>query len=130
MTPHECRVRVRYAETDKMGVVYHAHYFMYFETGRTEALRALGMPYRTLEEKGYLLTVVEVGAKFRAGAKYDDELRVVTRPSAAGRVRVRFDYEVWRGEQLLCEGFTVLACLKEGKVAELPVEVKTLLEGR
>ncbi|MBI2919726.1 MAG: acyl-CoA thioesterase [Planctomycetes bacterium] len=120
---------MRYAETDKMGVVYHAHYFMYFETGRTEALRSLGMPYRALEEKGYLLTVVEVGAKFRAGAKYDDELRVVTRPSAAGRVRVRFDYEVWRGDQLLCDGFTVLACLKEGKVAEVPGEVKKLLEG-
>jgi acyl-CoA thioester hydrolase len=124
----ETTVRVRYAETDRMGVVYHGRYFLYFEQGRTEAMRALGMPYRTLEERGYALTVVDCGAKFKAGAKYDDVLTIATRPSAAGRVRVRFDYEVWRGETLLCEGFTVLACLKDGKVAAIPEEVRLLIE--
>lgn len=124
---HETTVRVRYAETDRMGVVYHANYLQYFEIGRTEAMRSLGATYRSLEEGGIALAVVECGLKFRAGAKYDDELRIVTRPSSAGRVRVRFDYEIWRGDKLLCDGFTVLACLVNGKPAELPPEIRKML---
>jgi len=129
VTPrHETTVRVRYAETDRMGVVYHANYFQYFEEGRTELMRSMGATYRSLEERGYALAVVEAGAKYRAGAKYDDYLKVITTPSAAGRVRVRFDYEIRRGDQVICEGFTVLACLRNGKVSELPEEVRGMLE--
>lgn len=127
MTSHDVTVRVRYAETDRMGVVYHAHYFLYFEMGRTEAMRALGMPYRSLEDRGYILTVVDCGATFKAGAKYDDVLTISTKAVPAGRVRVRFEYLVKRDGQLLCEGFTVLACLKDGKISELPPEVRALL---
>ena len=124
---HETTVRVRYAETDRMGVVYHANYLQYFEIGRTEAMRSLGATYRALEEQGIALAVVECGLNFRAGAKYDDELRIVTKPSSAGRVRVRFDYEIWRGEKMLCDGFTVLACLVNGRPAELPQEIRKIL---
>lgn len=124
---HETTVRVRYAETDCMGVVYHANYLQYFEIGRTEAMRSLGTTYRSMEDRGFALAVVECGLKYRAAAKYDDELRIVTRPSPAGRVRIRFDYEIRRGEQLLCDGFTVLACLVKGRPAELPEEVRKAL---
>lgn len=124
---HETTVRVRYAETDRMGVVYHANYLQYFEIGRTEAMRSLGATYRALEEQGIALAVVECGLNFRAGAKYDDELRIVTKPSSAGRVRVRFDYEIWRGDKMLCDGFTVLACLVNGRPAELPQEIRKIL---
>ncbi len=124
---HETTVRVRYAETDRMGIVYHANYLQYFEIGRTEAMRSMGATYRSLEEGGIALAVVECGLKFRAAAKYDDELRIVTRPSSAGRVRVRFDYEIWRGDKLLCDGFTVLACLVNGKPSELPQEIRKIL---
>ncbi len=120
-------MRVRYAETDRMGVVYHANYLQYFEIGRTEAMRSLGATYRALEEQGIALAVVECGLNFRAGAKYDDELRIVTKPSSAGRVRVRFDYEIWRGDKMLCDGFTVLACLVNGRPAELPQEIRKIL---
>lgn len=125
---HETSVRVRYAETDRMGIVYHGNYFQYFEIGRTEAMRSLGATYRSLEERGIALAVVECAANFRASALYDDELRIVTKPSAAGRVRLRFDYEIWRGDKLLCDGFTVLACLVNGKPAELPAEIRGMVE--
>ncbi|MEK7468224.1 MAG: thioesterase family protein [Planctomycetota bacterium] len=124
---HETSVRVRYAETDRMGIVYHGNYFQYFEIGRTEAMRSLGATYRDLEDRGFALAVVECAANFRAAAKYDDELRIVTKPAPAGRVRLRFDYEIWRGDKLLCDGFTVLACLVNGKPAELPEEIRSMV---
>jgi len=124
----EVKVRVRYGETDRMGVVYHGNYFQYFEIGRTELMRARGATYRSLEDRGYALAVVEVGATYRAGAKYDDELTVVTVARPAGRVRVRFDYEIVRDGRTICEGFTVLACLKDGRIAELPDEVRAMLD--
>lgn len=124
---HETSVRVRYAETDRMGIVYHANYLQYFEIGRTEAMRSRGATYRSIEDRGYALAVIECGANFRAAAKYDDELRIVTRSSPAGRVRLRFDYQIFRGEQLLCDGFTVLASLKDGKPVELPPEIRAMV---
>jgi acyl-CoA thioester hydrolase len=124
---HETTVRVRYGETDRMGVVYHANYLQYFEIGRTEMMRAGGATYRALEEAGYALVVTQCGLEFKAAARYDDVLTIVTRAAQAGRVRIRFEYEVRRGQELLCEGFTVLACLKDGKVAELPEPVGRMI---
>ncbi len=106
----EARVRVRYAETDQMGVVYHANYLVWFEVGRVEFMRALGLNYKAMEiEEQCGIAVVEATARYRAPAKYDDELIVRTRLMAARGAVIKFSYEVVRAVDavLLCEGHTV-----------------------
>ena len=106
----EARVRVRYAETDQMGVVYHANYLVWFEVGRVEFLRQIGLDYKTMEqEDGALIAVVEVKARYKAPARYDDELAVRTRLHGVRGGIARFGYQVVRvsDEVLLCEGETV-----------------------
>lgn len=106
----EARVRVRYAETDQMGVVYHANYLVWFEVGRVELIRQIGLDYKRMEsEEGALIAVIEAKARYKAPARYDDELLVRTR---LGEVRggiVRFTYQVLRAGDgaVLCEGETV-----------------------
>src|SRR5215208_5900285 len=90
------RVRVRYAETDKMGVVYYANYLIWFEVGRTEWLRASGWTYREMERDGVALPVIEARCEYRHPTRYDDELEIRTRATRLTAVRVRFDYEVVR----------------------------------
>ena len=95
-------LRVRYAETDMMGIVYHAHYLAWFEVGRTELLRQYGLPYRELEDAGYRLPVIEVQARYLRPAQYDDVVTIVSRMKELPSVRVRLDYEVYaRGEKLV-----------------------------
>ena len=106
----DARVRVRYAETDQMGVVYHANYLVWFEVGRVELIRQLGMSYKDLErEEGVLIAVVEATARYKAPARYDDELIVRTRVAEVRTSILRFRYEVLRAadEKVLCEGETV-----------------------
>lgn len=106
----ETRVRVRYAETDQMGVVYHANYLVWFEVGRVEFIRAMGLDYRTMEEEeGALIAVVEARARYKAPARYDDELIVRTHLAGVRGSVVRFTYAVVRASDglLLCEGETV-----------------------
>ncbi len=106
----ESRVRVRYAETDQMGVVYHANYLIWFEVGRVDFIRELGLDYRAMErEENALIAVVEATARYKAPARYDDELLVRTRLAGVRGPIVRFRYEVIRAadETLLCEGETV-----------------------
>jgi|ERR1700733_3702530 len=106
----EARVRVRYAETDQMGVVYHSNYLIWFEVGRVELIRQLGLDYKRLEEEyGCGITVVDVHVRYRAPARYDDELVVQTRLLAARGPVIRFGYKILREEDgvLLCEGETV-----------------------
>lgn len=118
---HETPVRVRYGEVDRMGVVYHANYLVYFEQGRTEYLRSLGGTYRRLEDEGTLLVVVETGVKHHRPAQYDDLLTVRTRITGLRPVRVRFDYELLRDQTLLASGFTVLASTDvRGRLRRLP----------
>lgn len=118
---HETQVRVRYGEVDRMAVVYHANYLVYFEQGRTEYLRSLGGTYRRLEEEGTLLVVVETGVKHHKPAQYDDLLTVRTRLTKLKPIRMRFDYEVLRGDVLLASGFTVLASTDaEGRPRRVP----------
>lgn len=100
-------IQVRYAETDMMGVVYHGNYLAWFEVGRTQLLRENGVVYRDLEAQGYLLPVVEVGVKYLRPALYDDQLTIVTTLAERPLLRVRLDYEVRRGDELLVTGFTV-----------------------
>ena len=106
----EARVRVRYAETDQMGVVYHANYLVWFEVGRVEFIRAMGLSYKEMEQQdGCMIAVVEATARYRASARYDDELVVRTRLVAARSFVIKFRYEVVRvdDDALLCEGETV-----------------------
>lgn len=99
-------LRVRYQETDQMGVVYHANYLNWFEVGRTELIRELGMPYQTLEARGLLLPVIEADLKFRSPARYDDLVTIDTKVIDATNLRIRFAYEIKRGEELLVSGGT------------------------
>jgi acyl-CoA thioester hydrolase len=105
----ETRVRVRYAETDQMGVVYHSNYLIWFEVGRVEFIRQLGLNYKHMEEEGCGIAVVDVHVRYKAPARYDDELVIQTRLLAARGVVIRFGYRILRVPDglLLCEGETM-----------------------
>ena len=109
MIQSRVQVTVRYAETDMMGIVYHGNYLPWFEVARTELLRAQGLPYRQLEADGYRLPVLEVTAKFLRPAVYDDTLTVVATINEKPLLRIRIEYEVLRGEELLVTGSTTHA---------------------
>jgi acyl-CoA thioester hydrolase len=122
-------VRVRYAETDKMGVVYYAHYFVWFEIGRTEWLRDTGWTYRDMEAQGLALPVLESHCEYKLGARYDDEIEVRTKARLVSPVRIAFDYEVVRRPDsvTLASGYTVHITLDgRGKPTRLPAHVKGL----
>lgn len=120
----ESRVRVRYAETDQMGVVYHANYLVWFEIGRVDFIRGLGMDYRTMErEDGLGIAVVDVSARYKAPARYDDDLVIETRLLAARGAVIKFGYRILRpaDEAVLCEGETVHVVVdREMKKRSLP----------
>ena len=123
-------VRVRYAETDKMGVVYYANYFVWFEVGRTEWLRETGWSYREMEVEGVSLPVIEAHCEYRQSARYDDEIEIVTRATSLTPVRIRFDYEVVRARDqvVVASGHTVHAALDpNGRPCRLPDRVRRLL---
>jgi acyl-CoA thioester hydrolase len=128
--PHAVsRVRVRYADTDQMGVVYHANYFVWFEVGRTDLLRAAGWTYREMEAEGLSLPVIEAHCDYKQPARYDDELDVRTTGELMSPVRVAFSYEVVRPAdgELLATGRTVHATLdRSGRPSRLPDRVKGL----
>jgi acyl-CoA thioester hydrolase len=129
MTLDAARIRVRYAETDRMGVVYYANYLVWFEVGRTDWLRQTGESYRDMERThGVTLPVIEAHCEYRQPARYDDELEIRTRATLLSPVRIRFDYEVVRGDDVLAAGHTVHAALDtEGKPRRLPTHVRQLL---
>ena len=121
--------RVRYADTDKMGVAYYANYLVWFEVGRTEWLRTLGLTYREVEQSGIILPVVEAHCQYRQPARYDDELEIRTRGTLLSAVRVQFDYEIVRqGTGLAAAvGRTVHASVDPaGRPTRLPARVKEL----
>ena len=121
LTQHEIEIRVRYQETDGQGRVHHANYFTYFELGRTEMLRAAGFDYRRMEELGFMLVVHEITCVYHQPAVFDDVLRLRTTTVSARGARVENRYEVFRGEQLLAEGRSVVACInRAGRVTRLP----------
>jgi acyl-CoA thioester hydrolase len=107
---HTARLRVRYADTDQMGIVYYAKYLEYFEVARTELLRELGLPYRTLEEEGVALPVADASLKYFKGAVYDDELLVTAMIDPLNSPRLPITYKILRGsdDTLLAEGTTTL----------------------
>jgi acyl-CoA thioester hydrolase len=97
-------VSVRYAETDMMGIVYHANYLPWFEVARTQLLREQGFPYRQLEADGFRIPVLDVSAKFLRPALYDDQLVIVAIIREKPLLRIRIEYEVRRGDELLATG--------------------------
>lgn len=118
--------RVRYPETDRMGVAHHSHHFVWFELGRTEWMRELGVPYAALEDHaGIFLPVVEASATYHASARYDERLTITTRLAWMKRVRMRLEYEIRReDERLVATGHTIHAALdRAGKPCRIPDEV-------
>jgi acyl-CoA thioester hydrolase len=117
-------ISVRYAETDMMGVVYHANFLPWFEIGRTHLLKEIGISYRELEAAGYRLPVLEVAARYLRPARYDDQLEVVTTLEDRPLLRIRLRYEVRRDGELLATGSTVHAFVGlDGKIARPPAWV-------
>ena len=121
----EITIRVRYAETDRMGLVHHANYFVYFEQGRTELLRKRGMTYRDMEDAGHLLVIVDLGCKYKKPAYYDDVLTLRTTVERVTLVKIVHKYEVFRDGVLLAEGHSTLACVdREGRPQALPESLR------
>ena len=122
-------VRVRYAETDKMGIVYYANYLVWFEIGRTDWLRDTGWTYRAMEDDGIQLPVIEAHCEYRQGARYDDEVEIRTRAQKLSPVRIQFEYEVVRRADavVLATGHTVHATIdRQGRPTRMPDRVKDL----
>jgi acyl-CoA thioester hydrolase len=121
MVTGDIQIRVRYAETDRMGLLHHANYLVYFEQARIELLRSLGGNYKELEDQGYLLVLTKVEVKYRSPAYYDDLLTIRTTGTRTSPVRLEPKYEVLRDGTLLAEGFTTLACVdRSGKIQAMP----------
>lgn len=114
-------IRVRYPEVDAMGYLHHSRYFQYFEMGRVELLRAAGHSYAEIERRGILFVVVKVECKYKAPARYDEELSLTTRVVRQTHVRIDHAYELRRGETLLAEAQTTIACVgRDGQVMQIP----------
>jgi acyl-CoA thioester hydrolase len=121
MTSGEITIRVRYAETDRMGLLHHANYLVYFEQGRTELLRSRGVSYRDLEDQGYLLVLTRLQVRYRSPARYDDLLTLRTTVVRTTSVKIEHRYELFRDGVLLAEGQSTLGCVnREGRVQMLP----------
>jgi len=129
---YEAIVRVRYGETDKMGVVYHPNYYMYFEIGRTEFLREMGgMSYKDLEDAGVMMPIIETRCKYNIPARYDDELTVYTSIETMTVARITFTYKIIRkkDEAFIVEGETSLAFVNEdGRVINMKKHNPQLFE--
>jgi acyl-CoA thioester hydrolase len=118
---NEVTIRVRYAETDRMGLLHHAHYLTYFEQARTELLRGQGLTYKDLEDQGYLLVLTRVEVRYRSPARYDDLLTVRTTVERTTLVRIDHRYEVLCEGRLVAEGASTLACVgRDGRPQALP----------
>ena len=122
---HEISIRVRYAETDRMGLLHHANYFVYFEMGRTEFLRHRGASYREIEDSGFFLVISEIGCKYRKPIRYDDLIVIKTIVEKVSYVKIVHRYELRRDGELLAEGHSTLACVdRDGKPQALPESLR------
>jgi acyl-CoA thioester hydrolase len=132
MIKHSTQIRVRYADTDQMKVVYHGKYLEYFEVGRAALIRSLGLPYSELETRGILLPVVEAYAKYRKPACYDDLLSIKAIVSELPKATLKIDYQVFRSneEVPLAEGYTIHSFLNvaTGKPTRPPLYFMQIME--
>ena len=132
MKEHQYEVRVRYSETDQMGVVYHGNYAQYFEMGRVEWLRNLGVSYKWMEENGIMLPVVALNINYKKPARYDDLLIVKTIFKSQSSVKIEFDYEIYNeSQELLTIGHSVLVFvdMKTGRPTQPPEYINEKLTG-
>ncbi|WP_407308897.1 acyl-CoA thioesterase [Desulfosporosinus sp. SB140] len=114
------QLRVRYAETDQMGIVYHSNYLIWFEVGRSELFREIDLPYTRFEEQGFGLAVIEASCRYRKPARYDDELEIITEIEKITSRSVSFSYQVFREGFLLAQGKTAhLFINREGHHADI-----------
>ena len=121
---HRISLRVRYPEVDAMGYLHHSRYLQYFEMGRVELLRHLGHSYADLERRGVFFVVVKAEIRYRQPARYDEELTLLTKLVRQTQVRYDHEYELFRGETLLAEGATTIACVdRAGEVRQIPEEM-------
>ncbi len=125
-------IRVRYAETDQMHGVYNGRYFEYFEVGRAELMRSLGMTYRQFEDSGFLLPLTEAYAKYIRQVHYDDMIQVVAMLKEPPMARLRIDYEIFRGDEKMTEGYTAHSFLdsKSQRPVRAPAIFLALLHGK
>lgn len=132
MIKHITDIRVRYADTDQMKFVYYAKYFEYFEQGRSDLLRDIGLPYPQIEAMGLFLPVIEAHAKYRRAARYDDLLHVVTYFREIPVARIRLEYEVFRDgeDEAIVEGYTVHTFINAatGKPTRAPAQFVEAIE--
>jgi acyl-CoA thioester hydrolase len=127
---HDIEFRVRYGETDRMGVVYHAEYLVWCEMGRTEFIRSRGMSYADMERRGVPLAVAEATIRYHAPARYDDRIRVSTTLARLGSRGLTFDYEVTEadsGRRLATASTTLVALDAAGRATVLPDDIRALL---
>jgi len=126
MIQHRSEIRVRYADTDQMKVVHHGKYFEYFELGRSDLMRAIGVPYPEIEAMGLFLPVIEAQATYKQAARYDDLLHIVTYFREMPSARIKLDYEVLNASnnELVAEGYTVHTFIKaeSGKPTRAPAQ--------
>lgn len=126
MVSGEIAIRVRYAETDRMGLLHHANYLVYFEQGRTELLRDQGLAYKDLEDQGYLLVLTKLQVRYRRPARYDELLTLRTIVQRTSMVKIEHRYELMRDGELLAEGETTLGCIdRDGRPQILPETLRT-----
>jgi acyl-CoA thioester hydrolase len=131
MKKYSFSVRVRYSETDQMGVVYHGNYAQYFEMGRVEWLRNSGISYKSLEESGIMLPVVSLTMNYKKPAKYDDVLIVTTLLKKLSSVKIEFDYEIHNeaGELLTtANSILVFVDMKTGRPTQVPKNIQEVVD--
>ena len=123
--------RIIYGDTDQMGVAYYANYLRWFEIGRTELLRQIGIPYASIEEKGLRFPVTEVSCRYFRPSRYDDVITIETALTSLGRVTLTFSYRLLRKEDgaLIASGWTKHACVDEkGEVTKIPPDLEATLK--
>ncbi len=131
MLEHRCQIEVRYAETDMMGVVYHGSYLPWLEVARTALLAAEGVPYRELEARGFFLPVIEVHLRYHRPARYADTVTVHAMMREKPSLRLRIDYELFRGDEKLASGHTEHVFIdKAGRPVRPPTAFTALVEQR
>lgn len=118
---HTMSIRVRYPEVDAMGYLHHSRFFQYFEMGRVELLRAMGISYAELERRGIFFVVVKVECRYKAPARYDEELTLTTRVVRQTHVRIDHAYDLKRADTVLAEATTTIACVgRDGQLMQIP----------